>query len=68
MERDENFRQTFLSLMKQTLGHPYELNVSKILRKDIPDDELSENGEFIRNKGFFCSELMAILFKRLKLL
>jgi hypothetical protein len=47
--------------MKKTLGHPYELNVNKIMRRDTAQ-EIMENGDFRNDKGFFCSELIAYLF------
>ena len=67
VERNEDFRQTVLKFMKKTLGHPYELNVNKIMRRDIAQDML-ENGDFRPEKGFFCSELIAYLFMQLKLI
>ncbi len=54
--------------MKQTLGHPYDLNFGKLMKKEPGIDEIAEEGEFRENKGFFCSELLAYLYKRLKLL
>ena len=40
VERNDEFRLTVLKFMKKTLGHPYELNVNKIMRREaLPDED-----------------------------
>lgn len=56
-EGKEEF-QTFLQkFIKQTLGQKYELGVIKLMRKSSDDDvEKAKN-------GYFCSELVAKIYK-----
>lgn len=51
--------------IKQTIGKPFKLNPTKLLRNTNEGDRKDKIKE---NKGFFCSELVATGYKRLGLL
>lgn len=67
INRDEKFKEEVQSFMVKTLGKPYNMNVGQLWNGKRED--LDHEDEILMNKqGFFCSELIACLLKRLNLL
>ena len=54
--------------MKETIGNQYGINVNRLVRQtsDLTKDQ-KEKGED-KDRSYFCSELIAALYKRLGLL
>jgi len=51
--------------MKETLGHPYALKVQRLMQQDL---SACEDLQVKPEQAFFCSELLALLYKRLGIL
>jgi hypothetical protein len=61
----KNFSPRLEEFIKQSLGKPFKLNPTKLLRATNDGDRSDKIKE---SKSYFCSELVATAFKRLDLL
>ena len=61
MIRDEEFYKTFVAFVNESIGKKYDLSISRALKK-----AKTKPGE--THDSYFCSELVAKLYKRLGLI
>ena len=65
VENREQLDRIVFNFVSQTVGNPFRLTLSKLSIKQDHNDFVPE---ISKDQGFFCSELIACLYKRLGLL
>lgn len=63
----ESFDKAVFKFVVQTVGNPFKLGIDALGGASDPK-EADSNEQISKDRGFFCSELIALLYKKLGLL
>jgi hypothetical protein len=64
----EDVDNIVMDFVRQSIGNPFRLQYSKILFSSDDPHECDPSKKVEKGRGFFCSELVAMLYKKLGLL
>tara|TARA_B110000285_G_scaffold232874_1_gene305121 strand:- start:102 stop:497 length:396 start_codon:yes stop_codon:yes gene_type:complete len=67
LESREQLDRIVFGFLVQTVGNPFRLTYDKLVQK-TNESEADTNQAIPRDRGFFCSELIALVYKYLGLL